>query len=67
MCKGPEAEMGMASRTGEKAGEAGVVAVGRKEAGSDDPVGFFCRPQEEFGFYSKCSVKALEVLSKVTA
>lgn len=34
-CKGPEAEMGAASRTGEKAWEAGVVVVGRKEADSD--------------------------------
>ena len=34
-CKGPEAETGVASRTGVKAREAGVVVVGRKEAGSD--------------------------------
>ena len=45
-------------------GEAGVVVVSRKEAGSDGSRRIFCRPQEEFGFYSKCSVKALEVLSK---
>lgn len=57
--------MGMASRTGEKGVGGGWNCSSEpKEAGSDRSRRIFCRPQEEFGFYSKCSVKALEVLSK---
>lgn len=42
--------MGAASRTGEKVGEAGVVVVSRKEAGSDGSVGFFVGHRRSLDF-----------------